>query len=268
MTTTVLIVDDSKLARMTAIKLLGSLRPQWLAVEVSDPLEAVTVAETIQPQMAFIDFNMQGKDGLTLVAELRRLRPEMPIIMVSANGQDQVVAGARAHRALFIRKPLDLAQFSAVLDEAEGELQDSRFQPAQGKTKSLLNADEMDALIELVNMGVNQAAKQLAGMVSEQVLLSVPRVEMMTPKAAAALVGDRGAKNLIAIHQLFDGEISGRAILIFPEAKSLELVRAVVGGDLPIEELMDLEQDAMVKLVGFAGNMTVSNRRLQGYFGA
>ena len=29
-----------------------------------------------------------------------------------------------------------------------------------------------------------------------------------------------------------------------------------------------VNQDAMVKLVGFAGNMTVSNRRLQGFLGA
>jgi hypothetical protein len=29
-----------------------------------------------------------------------------------------------------------------------------------------------------------------------------------------------------------------------------------------------VNQDAMVKLIGFAGNMTVSNRRLQGVLGA
>jgi hypothetical protein len=34
------------------------------------------------------------------------------------------------------------------------------------------------------------------------------------------------------------------------------------------DERFAVNQDAMVKLVGFAGNMTVSNRRLQAYLGA
>ena len=43
------------------------------------------------------------------------------------------------------------------------------------------------------------------------------------------------------------GDIEGRALLIFPEAKSMELVRAVVGGYLPLEELMELEQEALAE---------------------
>lgn len=244
----VLIVDDSKLARMTAVRALNALRPHWYAVEMSDPTEAVNVMEIAKPHMALVDFNMGGKDGLTLLAELRSLRPDMPIIMVSANGQDAVIASARAHGANFIQKPWSRERFGELLDEAERQIRASRPErPTEKQTKSILDEDELDALIELVNMGVSQAAKQLAGMVSEQVLLSVPRVEMMTLEGAAQLVSERDAKNLIAIHQLFDGEIAGRAILIFPEAKSLELVRAVVGGDLPVEELMELEQEAIAE---------------------
>src|SRR5678815_1873775 len=53
--------------------------------------------------------------------------------------------------------------------------------------------------------------------------------------------------NLVAVHQVFEGDITGRALLIFPEAKSLELVRAVVGGDLSIEEIIELEQEALAE---------------------
>jgi hypothetical protein len=34
------------------------------------------------------------------------------------------------------------------------------------------------------------------------------------------------------------------------------------------DDRYSVNQDAMVKLIGFAGNMTVANRRLQGYLGA
>ena len=49
------------------------------------------------------------------------------------------------------------------------------------------------------------------------------------------------------MHQVFEGEITGRALLIFPEERSLELVRAVVGSDLSLEEIIELEQEALAE---------------------
>jgi chemotaxis protein CheC len=51
----------------------------------------------------------------------------------------------------------------------------------------------------------------------------------------------------VGVHQDFEGDIKGRALLIFPEAKSIELVRAVVGGDLTIEDIFELEQEALAE---------------------
>jgi chemotaxis protein CheC len=51
----------------------------------------------------------------------------------------------------------------------------------------------------------------------------------------------------VAVHQTFEGEITGRALLIFPEERSLELVRAVVGSDLSLEEIIELEQEALAE---------------------
>jgi chemotaxis protein CheC len=47
--------------------------------------------------------------------------------------------------------------------------------------------------------------------------------------------------------QNFEGDINGRALLIFPEAKSIELVRAVVGGNLSLEDIFELEQEALAE---------------------
>src|SRR3569623_3189658 len=88
---------------------------------------------------------------------------------------------------------------------------------------------ERDALTEVVNIGVSRAAASLRKMVGQQVLLSVPAVEIVTHKAAAALIGQRESEDLVAVRQDFQGAVSGRALLIFPETRSLELVRAVVG---------------------------------------
>lgn len=106
---------------------------------------------------------------------------------------------------------------------------------------------ELDALSELVNLGVGSAALGLREMVREEVLLSVPNVCIVSREQAVANLGNAGLSRLVAVHQNFDGDIRGRALLIFPEAQSMELVRAVVGGDLSLEDLMELEQEALAE---------------------
>jgi len=111
----------------------------------------------------------------------------------------------------------------------------------------VLDELEVDALTELVNLGISRAATSLADMVREEVTLTVPRVALLSRDEAVETLGERESANLVAVHQTFDGDITGRALLIFPEAKSLELVRAIVGGDLSIEEIIELEQEALAE---------------------
>jgi chemotaxis protein CheC len=99
----------------------------------------------------------------------------------------------------------------------------------------------------LVNLGISQAATSLAELVRQEVTLSVPKVSLVSREEAIRTLGEREARNLVAVHQIFEGDIVGRALLIFPEAKSLELVRAVIGGELSIEEIIELEQEALAE---------------------
>src|ERR1700742_814539 len=87
----------------------------------------------------------------------------------------------------------------------------------------VLNEMELDALTELVNLGVSNAAASMRELVKEEILLSVPKVSVVTRDEAIRNLGERDAKRLVAVHQDFDGDIAGRALLIFPETKSLEL---------------------------------------------
>jgi chemotaxis protein CheC len=107
---------------------------------------------------------------------------------------------------------------------------------------------ELDALTELVNIGVSRAAVSLREMVGgQQVMLSVPNVIVVSRPQAIELLGRQEADRLIAVHQVFEGDIAGRALLIFPEANSLELVRAVTGGELSLEDIIELEQEALAE---------------------
>ena len=106
MAVTVLIVDDSKLARIVAGKALGSLQPDWVRVEAANGDEALALIASGTVDVALLDYNMPGRNGLDLAAEIRGLHPSMPIALITANVQDEVIARARAVGAAFVSKPL------------------------------------------------------------------------------------------------------------------------------------------------------------------
>lgn len=110
-----------------------------------------------------------------------------------------------------------------------------------------LSEIEHDALTELVNIGVSRAAASLRNMVGEQVLLSVPSVEVVSRTAATTLIRERESEDLVAVRQDFEGAFSGRALLIFPQANSLELVRAVTSDEMSPEDIISLESEALAE---------------------
>ncbi|MDV3456046.1 chemotaxis protein CheX [Sphingomonas sp. HF-S4] len=106
---------------------------------------------------------------------------------------------------------------------------------------------ERDALTEIVNIGVSRAASNLRKMIGDQVTLSVPAIDVVSQRRAARLISEREVAELVAVRQDFAGPFSGRALLIFPESNSLELVRAVTGDALNAQEVVDMEQEALTE---------------------
>jgi CheY-like chemotaxis protein len=111
----ILIVDDSKLARMVVTSALRRIRPDWTITEATSGEEALTAVQKGGVQIALIDFNMPGMDGLALVAKLRQTDARMPIAVVSANLQDEIIARARELNAAFVGKPLTDEALGAFL---------------------------------------------------------------------------------------------------------------------------------------------------------
>ncbi|MEA2744131.1 MAG: hypothetical protein QOG25_2502 [Acetobacteraceae bacterium] len=114
----VLVVDDSKLARMVIGSAFRRIRPEWTLVETANADEALTMVSGGNVDIALIDFNMPGIDGLELVARIRKTHPAMPVAVVSANIQDEIIGRARELNAGFIPKPLTDDALAAFLSGA------------------------------------------------------------------------------------------------------------------------------------------------------
>ena len=115
----VLVVDDSKLARIVVGKAISALRPDWERVEASNAEQALELLANCPVDVALLDYNMPGKNGLELAAELRALHPTMPIALITANVQDEIMAAATSLNAVFVSKPITedgLRPFLASVD--------------------------------------------------------------------------------------------------------------------------------------------------------
>lgn len=105
-----------------------------------------------------------------------------------------------------------------------------------------------DALVEIFNLGVGQAAAAMSRIVNEEVTMSVPTIAFQTRAEVARTLGSAEGRRICAIAQQFQGAFNTEAFLMFPEEKSLEIVRLMVGQSLSMEALSEMEQEAMSEI--------------------
>jgi CheY-like chemotaxis protein len=81
--------------------------------------EALEKLDTgVRPQLIVIlsDINMPGMDGLALLREIKRRWPDLPVMMVTAYGDDERRRNADEYGAAeFITKPVDFDQLKTQL---------------------------------------------------------------------------------------------------------------------------------------------------------
>ena len=107
---------------------------------------------------------------------------------------------------------------------------------------------QRDAISELLNIGMGRAADALSQMAHEEVQLSVPFVNLLPVNDVPRLLGEQPADAITGVKQQFTGVFWGDALLLFPEAQSLELVRILLDDIVPLERMADMKQDAFMEI--------------------
>ncbi|BCO26773.1 chemotaxis protein CheC [Rhodoferax lithotrophicus] len=117
---------------------------------------------------------------------------------------------------------------------------------------------ELDALTEIFNVGVGQAANSLSQLAGSTVLLNIPVVQLLSKTKVAQKLGEQGAGRICAVRQGFSGVFNTEAVLMFPVHQSLQLVQMMVGSDVPLEQLGEMEQEALAEIGNILLNAVVS----------
>ena len=80
----ILIADDEKLVRSTLRSLLTE-KPNWNVYEAADGQAAVDESKRLRPDLAILDIVMPVMSGIEAAYELRRLLPDIKIILMSSH---------------------------------------------------------------------------------------------------------------------------------------------------------------------------------------
>lgn len=114
--TRALIVDDSSTMRSIIRKILSASKFLLEVGDSDDGRKAVQEAEAGNFDIVFLDYNMPVMNGLAILAEIRRLAPEVAVVMMTSADDQGVTARARlAGAAEFLKKPFFPADIDAVL---------------------------------------------------------------------------------------------------------------------------------------------------------
>ena len=112
----VLIVDDSKLARMLARQAITSILPDAVIREAADGKEAEAAAAREHFDVALIDVNMPGENGFQVAGRMRAANPDLKLAICSANIQEASKSKAGELDAAFVAKPISAEKIKTFFD--------------------------------------------------------------------------------------------------------------------------------------------------------
>src|SRR6266700_8250344 len=121
MTVSILVVDDeTDVADLFRQQFRRETRQGTYVMHFADSGETALekLSDGIEPTLIVIlsDINMPGMDGLQLLAAIKQRFPDLPVMMVTAYGDDERRRRAAEHGAAeFITKPVDFDQLKARL---------------------------------------------------------------------------------------------------------------------------------------------------------
>ena len=123
------------------------------------------------------------------------------------------------------------------------------FLPTTLYSKALLNEVEKDAIAELFNIGIGQVGNVLSQITKNSVYLDIPEIRFVPQKDISKefnLDIDQG--NLDVVVESFQGDISGKALLLFPQAVTARLVQIMTRTDSDYDPNDPLHKDALLEL--------------------
>src|ERR1700733_2369416 len=127
-----IVVDDEKLASDELAYQLREFPAVEIVATASNGLEAVQLIMDLEPDLVFLDVQMPGLDGMSVIRKLREKNVPLPYF-VMATAYDQYAVEAFKWEALdYLLKPVEKERLAQALDRArKGIAERQKIAPAE-----------------------------------------------------------------------------------------------------------------------------------------
>jgi DNA-binding NtrC family response regulator len=263
----VLVVDDERLVRWSLSQRLSARG--WNVTEAGTAAEALAAPA---PDAAILDYKLPDGDGIELLRRLRHVDPDLPVIMLTAHQDTELIVEAmKAGASDYLTKPFDVDEVvlrvTRAVETARGSRELRRLKEELARPYSLDSViGESDVMQRLKTL-----ARKMAGSPTSTVLLTG---ESGTGKDLLAKVihfgGSRAARPFMNItcsalpETLLESELFGHERGAFTDAHQQKrgLFEQADEGTVFLDEVAETLPTFQAKLLRFLEERTF--RRLGG----
>ena len=157
MTISTLLVDDEKLASDELAYLLREFEDIEIVATAANGLDAVKLIEDLEPDLVFLDVQMPGLDGMSVIRKLREKNIDLPYF-VMATAYDQYAVEAFRWDALdYVLKPVERERLALAVERARASIAErtkaaqpepAPVKPSLQRTKLLVRSQQRNFIVD------------------------------------------------------------------------------------------------------------------------
>ena len=251
----ILIVDDNKSMLYTLSKILEDAGYSCLTAENGQ--SAIQKVKSSDFALVILDFKMPDSDGLKVLVSLKSLKPELPVIILTAFGEiKKAVEAIKSGAEDYITKPFDNNEMLKSIKRVLGSDTSSQLRNSGDK----LTEKSVDNFIVLSGNGMSEVLRQVK-LVAPTNLTVLLQGESGTGKEVIANIihklSERSSGPFVGVdcgaipETLFESELFGYEKGAFTDAKSAKegKFESAEKGTLFLDEILNLSDSNQVKLL-------------------
>lgn len=151
----ILIIEDEAAIRRVLKKIISEENDSYVVEEAEDGLSGIEMIKDKDYDLVLCDIKMPKMDGVEVLEKTRKLKPEVPVVMISGHGDlDTAVNTMRLGAFDYISKPPDLNRLlntvRNALDRKELVVENKRLKKKVSKNYEMIG--ESDAIVHIKNI--------------------------------------------------------------------------------------------------------------------